>query len=656
MKYHVYRVEPGGYIHADGLSELADTVRYGLERMGAEVTQGKDYLPGVTNIIIGGHLISHLPPRSIVYNSEVVTDDSTWMAGSYKHLLLSHEVWDYSERNVEKLAALGIKARFVPLGYVSEMTRIQPTEQDIDVLFYGSMNPRREKIIRELATLGYAVKAVFGLYGAERDALIARSKIVLNMHFYESHVFEIVRVSYLLSNRKAVVAECDPDTAIEDALRDCVAGVPYEGLTLACVKLLADPDLRLELEDRGFNLFSRRREEDILREALRPRTLNVGSGKDFRPDCINIDINPDKYSDAMVNIAVLPLWAETDRFGKVEFSEGSFDTIIANDVLEHIPDLSAAMTNCLRLLTLGGEMQIYVPYDLSLGAWQDPTHVRGFNEMSWAYYTDWYWYMGWTTHRFDVTKCELVASAYGQELQREGAEMHQLMRTPRAIEAMRVVLKKRLVNDPTLIEGVELKKPAKYVRFDIIVPVNDEWQFKNNLLASPDLTNVIPVRGATSAADAFIQGREQSEAEWFLFCHQDVYWPKGSLESIQAEIAGSKAKVIGFAGMNEDEKVGFVVDRGRRFDHLNRTSLSPTSIDEFAVVLHRDVHLDPALGWHLWATDLALEENGRIIRVPCYHNSQTPWIAPPAFWESGKKLLAKHDLKRLNTLCGELKA
>jgi len=43
------------------------------------------------------------------------------------------------------------------------------------------------------------------------------------------------------------------------------------------------------------------------------------------------------------------------------------------------------MTNCLKLLRVGGVFKILVPYDLSYGAWQDPTHIRAFNERSWLY-------------------------------------------------------------------------------------------------------------------------------------------------------------------------------------------------------------------------------------------------------------------------------
>ncbi len=54
-------------------------------------------------------------------------------------------------------------------------------------------------------------------------------------------------------------------------------------------------------------------------------TLNLGSGKDRREDCVNADIRADVGADWVVDICK-PL--DTDmRFAK----------IIANDVLEHLP-------------------------------------------------------------------------------------------------------------------------------------------------------------------------------------------------------------------------------------------------------------------------------------------------------------------------------
>jgi SAM-dependent methyltransferase len=173
-----------------------------------------------------------------------------------------------------------------------------------------------------------------------------------------------------------------------------------------------------------------------------PRHLNLGSGKDFREDCLNADIQAIKNPDWVLDITKVP-WEETisTRFGEIKVEQGMFTKIIANDVLEHIPDLVKAMTNCKDLLVEGGEFHIHVPYDLSLGAWQDPTHVRAFNENSWLYYTDWHWYLGWKD-KFVVKELQLVKSKLAEEM---NISDQMLTILPRMVDSMKVVLVKSVV-------------------------------------------------------------------------------------------------------------------------------------------------------------------------------------------------------------------
>jgi SAM-dependent methyltransferase len=173
-----------------------------------------------------------------------------------------------------------------------------------------------------------------------------------------------------------------------------------------------------------------------------PRHLNLGSGKDFRQDCLNADIQAIKNPDWVLDITKVP-WEETisTRFGEIKVEQGMFDSITANDVLEHIPDLVKAMTNCKDLLVEGGEFHIHVPYDLSLGAWQDPTHVRAFNENSWIYYTDWHWYLGWKD-KFVVKELQLVKSKLAEEM---NISDQMLTILPRMVDSMKVVLVKSVV-------------------------------------------------------------------------------------------------------------------------------------------------------------------------------------------------------------------
>lgn len=178
-----------------------------------------------------------------------------------------------------------------------------------------------------------------------------------------------------------------------------------------------------------------------------PLTVNLGSGKDFRDDHLNIDIDPSWRPDAVVDLSKVAFGPEglalkTRRFGDVVIAPGSIDGFVANDVLEHVPDLVALMTTCLRLLRIGGTFRISVPYDLSLGAWQDPTHVRTFNERSWLYYTEWFWSLGWRDARFVVDAMHHVASPLGEEMRARGVSEAEVVRTARAIDSMSLTLRK----------------------------------------------------------------------------------------------------------------------------------------------------------------------------------------------------------------------
>ena len=268
-------VKPDGYIHSEAFAELAETLHSGMKSLGIEgkvVENRAD--PAAANIVLGWHLLREeqsLPQQCILYNLEQMDDRNQAMRERLIRLAKRCEVWDYSLRNIEILYQHGFPAllRHVPIGSVPSLARIAPApEQDIDVLFYGSMNPRRAQVIEELKRAGLNVRAAFGVYGSARDALIARAKVVLNLHFYDTSIFEMVRVSYLWINRKAVVAECNQATELEGGLEGAACFVPYDQLVKACQELVKDSDKRHALEERAFAIMSARDEASILRRVF----------------------------------------------------------------------------------------------------------------------------------------------------------------------------------------------------------------------------------------------------------------------------------------------------------------------------------------------------------------------------------------------------
>ncbi len=181
---------------------------------------------------------------------------------------------DFSDRNRRTLVRAGVPhADLLEVGYSPGLTRIRPVAQvdkDIDVLFYGSTNERRARILTALQEKGLKVANLFGVYGEERDAMIARAKVVLNLHYYRASIFEAVRVSYLLANRVCVVSEGEPGDPDAARFAGGLAMVPYDALVAACVALAADPERRASLAEAGFARMLASRQADLLRARFFP--------------------------------------------------------------------------------------------------------------------------------------------------------------------------------------------------------------------------------------------------------------------------------------------------------------------------------------------------------------------------------------------------
>jgi hypothetical protein len=120
------------------------------------------------------------------------------------------EVWDYDLDNITFLQEqYGVVPEFRPLTYAESLRRIETVPNpDIDVLFYGTHNRRRKTLFRRIRWTNRKANIVWiNGWGAQLDALIARSKIVLNLHYYETETQEQARVFYLLINGKCVLSE-----------------------------------------------------------------------------------------------------------------------------------------------------------------------------------------------------------------------------------------------------------------------------------------------------------------------------------------------------------------------------------------------------------------------------------------------------------------
>lgn len=273
----VSTIRPSHFVHAHAFDEVYETVVLGLKHLGLAVQATENALSADTpTIVFGAHLLNadvleNLPQHVILYNLEQADPEASWLKGPYPQAMQSHEVWDFSEVNVLRLTKAGVAPRILwcPVGYVREMERIpRRLDEDIDVLFYGSLNARRQGVLDALKARGLNVVHPFGVYGRERDQLVARSKVVLNMHYYDSGIFEWVRVFYLLANQRVVVSEASILTAFDQGIENIVEFAPYHQLADRCREMTQNPRRRQDKLQQIPAYMARRQEEVILQSVI----------------------------------------------------------------------------------------------------------------------------------------------------------------------------------------------------------------------------------------------------------------------------------------------------------------------------------------------------------------------------------------------------
>ena len=144
-------------------------------------------------IICGGHDFSrrysldyfkHKYERVIVFNQEqlLATQHQFMHNGYLQWIKHADEVWDYDEQNMELLNYLRPDVKLHLLKPYKDWSKFKPVDKDIDILFYGSMNEHRRKLLNELKKR-YKVSIVKA-FGDDLDQYILRSKILLNIHYY----------------------------------------------------------------------------------------------------------------------------------------------------------------------------------------------------------------------------------------------------------------------------------------------------------------------------------------------------------------------------------------------------------------------------------------------------------------------------------------
>lgn len=168
-------------------------------------------------------VLKKMPPTNKAISIQMEQCVSDWFSEEYFiRLNNSAIIYDYSKRNIDFLLDQGLnknKIKYFPicafLNYkdflFKEYSYIFEGKKNNDILFYGNLNSSRRQRLLKVLKNNFQVRIEESLYGYDMLKAIDESKIVINLHYYESALLETTRIYECLSMGACVVSEISID-------------------------------------------------------------------------------------------------------------------------------------------------------------------------------------------------------------------------------------------------------------------------------------------------------------------------------------------------------------------------------------------------------------------------------------------------------------
>ncbi len=301
--------------------ELAEALTYELRALGADarIEQGEIPVPrkGLVHVFLPPHeyvsLSRHTPPAPLLRRSVLISAEQPDTHFFEANIPLAREagaVFDINPRSVRAYAAAGIDASLLELGHPRMWDRYElgdgastastPRERDIDILFLGRLSARRAYALASYADVFERFRCHIGLSdnsrpnvaggagfvaGEEKRELLARAKVLLNVHGEEEPYFEWLRIAEAICAGCAIVSEHSSDYAPLEWGRHLLTG-ELASLGAFCAWLVDDVERRERMCADAYGLLRERRP---LADAAR-KLLEAGTRTDAAPIGLDLEL------------------------------------------------------------------------------------------------------------------------------------------------------------------------------------------------------------------------------------------------------------------------------------------------------------------------------------------------------------------------------
>jgi GR25 family glycosyltransferase involved in LPS biosynthesis len=213
---------------------VANLISHSLQELNFETSISHQYLSEnseILHIVIAPQLVKKLPKYFIAFQMEQSVS-SRWFKKKYFRILKkSLLIFDYSLNNISFLVQKNIalnKISFMPISY-NPSYRSQYNIADYnwsdkiyDLCFYGDTSNHRRKAFIETISHSYPVKIFKETFGKDIVSKLAKTKIILNIHYYDNALLETTRIYECISLDVLVISEKAIDQEYHTELNDIV--------------------------------------------------------------------------------------------------------------------------------------------------------------------------------------------------------------------------------------------------------------------------------------------------------------------------------------------------------------------------------------------------------------------------------------------------
>jgi hypothetical protein len=131
-----------------------------------------------------------------------------------KYLDPKIKYYDFSKHNIKIYG----KGKYIPykenIAETKKLIKYINVKKEYDICLVGEKSQRRQYIVKQLRWAGYIVIYISNLYRDERDIMIGKSKILLNIHSYSNRMcYESIRCErWRFANMQIICENCDEET------------------------------------------------------------------------------------------------------------------------------------------------------------------------------------------------------------------------------------------------------------------------------------------------------------------------------------------------------------------------------------------------------------------------------------------------------------